>query len=192
MRRQIHDRQSRSDVTVDSAYVSARRTALCLLSTLKAELGDIRKVRRVVKVFGMVNATPEFADHPRVINGCSDLLVQVFGERGRHARSRGGHGIAAGEHPGGNRNGRGSGGRCAEHVLRSVDVQLLQQRERVADALQQILVVLDHLAAHVHAKPLLVDEQLVAIEHVRERQVALRRSPARNIAHSKPSEMDWK
>ena len=75
------------DVTVDSAYVSARRTALCLLSTLKAELGDLRKVRRVVKVFGMVNATPEFADHPRVINGCSDLLVQVFGERGRHARS---------------------------------------------------------------------------------------------------------
>ena len=75
------------DVTVDSAYVSARRTALCLLSTLKAELGDLRKVRRVVKVFGMVNATPEFTDHPRVINGCSDLLVQVFGERGRHARS---------------------------------------------------------------------------------------------------------
>src|SRR6476661_1043351 len=75
------------DVTVDSAYVSARRTAICLLSTLKAELGDLRKVRRVVRVFGMVNATPEFTDHPRVINGCSDLLVQVFGERGRHARS---------------------------------------------------------------------------------------------------------
>ncbi|MFL5604482.1 MAG: RidA family protein [Gemmatimonadaceae bacterium] len=75
------------DVTVDSAYASARHTALCLLSTLKAELGDLRKVRRVVRVFGMVNATPDFADHPRVINGCSDLLVQVFGERGRHARS---------------------------------------------------------------------------------------------------------
>jgi enamine deaminase RidA (YjgF/YER057c/UK114 family) len=75
------------DVTVDSAYASARRTGLCLLSTLKAELGDLRRVRRVVKVFGMVNATPEFVDHPRVINGCSDLLVQVFGERGRHARA---------------------------------------------------------------------------------------------------------
>jgi len=62
------------DVTVDSAYASARRTGLCLLSTLKAELGDLRRVRRVV-------------DHPRVINGCSDLLVQVFGERGRHARA---------------------------------------------------------------------------------------------------------
>jgi len=57
------------------------------LSTLKAELGDLRRVRRVVKVFGMVNTTPEFVDHPRVINGCSDLLVQVFGERGRHARA---------------------------------------------------------------------------------------------------------
>jgi enamine deaminase RidA (YjgF/YER057c/UK114 family) len=75
------------DVTVDSAYASARRTALCLLSTLKAELGDLRKVRRVVRVFGMVNATQGFTEHPRVINGCSDLLVQVFGERGRHARS---------------------------------------------------------------------------------------------------------
>jgi len=57
------------------------------LSTLKAELGDLRKVRRVGKVFGLVSATPEFEDHPRVINGCSDLLVRVFGERGRHARA---------------------------------------------------------------------------------------------------------
>jgi enamine deaminase RidA (YjgF/YER057c/UK114 family) len=78
------------DVTTDSAYAAARRTGLCLLSTLKAELGDLRKVRRIVKVLGMVNATPEFTDHPRVINGCSDLLVQVFGDRGRHARSAAG------------------------------------------------------------------------------------------------------
>lgn len=78
------------DLTLDSAYVSARRTALCLMSTLKAELGDLRKVRRVVRVLGMVNATPDFTEHPRVINGCSDLLVQVFGERGRHARSAAG------------------------------------------------------------------------------------------------------
>ena len=63
---------------------------MCLLSTLKAELGDLRKVRRIVKVLGMVNATPEFTEHPRVINGCSDLLVQVFGDRGRHARSAAG------------------------------------------------------------------------------------------------------
>jgi enamine deaminase RidA (YjgF/YER057c/UK114 family) len=75
------------DVTLDAAYGSARRVGLCLLSSLKAEVGDLRKVRRVVKVLGMVNAAPDFADHPKVVNGCSDLLVAVFGDRGRHARS---------------------------------------------------------------------------------------------------------
>lgn len=74
-------------VSVDSAYASARRVGLCLLSTLKAELGDLRRVRRVVRLLGMVNATPGFTLHPAVINGASDLLVEVFGERGRHARS---------------------------------------------------------------------------------------------------------
>jgi hypothetical protein len=67
-------------VSIDSAYASARRVGLCLLSSLKAEVGDLRRVRRVVRVVGMVNATPEFTDHPRVVNGVSDLLVQVFGE----------------------------------------------------------------------------------------------------------------
>ena len=76
-----------ADVTTEQAYASARRTGLCLLATLKAELGDLRKVKRIVKVFGMVNATPQFKDHPKVINGCSDLFVAVFGDRGRHARS---------------------------------------------------------------------------------------------------------
>jgi enamine deaminase RidA (YjgF/YER057c/UK114 family) len=79
-----------SAVPVDNAYASARRTGLCLLATIRAEIGDLRKVRRIVRVFGMVNATPEFTDHPKVINGCSDLLVAVFGERGRHARSAAG------------------------------------------------------------------------------------------------------
>jgi enamine deaminase RidA (YjgF/YER057c/UK114 family) len=74
-------------VSVDSANASARRVGLCLLASLKQEIGDLRKVRRIVRVFGMVNATPEFTDHPRVINGCSDLFVAVFGERGRHARA---------------------------------------------------------------------------------------------------------
>jgi uncharacterized protein (TIGR02246 family) len=74
-------------VTVDQAYASARNVGLCLLATLKAELGDLRKVKRVVRVFGMVTSTPDFTDHPKVINGCSDLLVAVFGDRGRHARS---------------------------------------------------------------------------------------------------------
>jgi enamine deaminase RidA (YjgF/YER057c/UK114 family) len=76
-----------SGVTIDSAYASARRVGLCLLSSLKAEIGDLRKVRRVVKVLGMVNAGPDFTDHPRVINGFSDLMVAVFGDRGRHARA---------------------------------------------------------------------------------------------------------
>jgi enamine deaminase RidA (YjgF/YER057c/UK114 family) len=74
-------------VTTEQAYVSARRVGLCLLATVKAELGDLRKVKRIVKVFGMVNATPQFKDHPKVINGCSDLFVAVFGDRGLHARS---------------------------------------------------------------------------------------------------------
>jgi enamine deaminase RidA (YjgF/YER057c/UK114 family) len=77
-------------VTVEQAYASARGVGLCLLATLKAELGDLRKVKRVVKVFGMVNAAPDFKDHSKVINGCSDLLVAVFGERGRHARTAAG------------------------------------------------------------------------------------------------------
>jgi enamine deaminase RidA (YjgF/YER057c/UK114 family) len=74
-------------VALDDAYASARRVGLCLLSSLKKEVGDLARVRRVVKVLGMVNAAPDFADHPKVINGCSDLMVAIFGERGRHARS---------------------------------------------------------------------------------------------------------
>jgi enamine deaminase RidA (YjgF/YER057c/UK114 family)/ketosteroid isomerase-like protein len=75
------------NVTVEQAYSSAKRAGLCILATLKAELGDLRKVKRIVKMLGMVNATFDFKDHPKVIDGCSDLLVAVFGDRGRHARS---------------------------------------------------------------------------------------------------------
>jgi enamine deaminase RidA (YjgF/YER057c/UK114 family) len=60
---------------------------LGLLATLRSELGTLDRVARVVKVLGMVNCAPDFADHPAVINGCSDLLVEVFGDAGRHARS---------------------------------------------------------------------------------------------------------
>ncbi|HVR69658.1 MAG TPA: RidA family protein [Vicinamibacteria bacterium] len=84
------------DVTLENAYASARRVGLCLLASLKQEVGDLRKVRRVVKVLGMVNAAPDFADHPKVINGFSDLMVAVFGERGRHARSAVGMGSLPG------------------------------------------------------------------------------------------------
>ena len=64
-----------------------RRTGLILLSVMRGSLGSLDRVKRVVKVLGMVNATPDFGDHPAVVNGCSDLLVEVLGERGRHARS---------------------------------------------------------------------------------------------------------
>ena len=75
------------EYTKEQAYQFARETGLVLLAVIKQELGSLRKVKRVVKVLGMVNATPEFGDHPFVINGCSDLFVEVFGEFGRHARS---------------------------------------------------------------------------------------------------------
>lgn len=74
-------------LSVEQGYEAARATAIDLLSTLKAELGDLRRVRRIVKVLGMVNTTPDFQQQPAVINGASDLFVAVFGDRGRHARS---------------------------------------------------------------------------------------------------------
>ena len=75
------------EYTVEQAYQHARSVGLDLLAVMRSELGSLDRVKRVVKVLGMVNAVPEFEDHPKVVNGCSDLLVQVFGERGRHARS---------------------------------------------------------------------------------------------------------
>ncbi len=75
------------DVSVEEAYQHARLTGLVLLSALRGAVGSLDAVTRVVKVLGMVNAVPEFTDHPKVINGCSDLFVEVFGDRGRHARS---------------------------------------------------------------------------------------------------------
>lgn len=75
------------DYTTEEAYQAARGCALNLLGNLKSIIGDLDKVTRVVKVLGMVNADPEFTSPPAVINGCSDLLVELFGERGRHARS---------------------------------------------------------------------------------------------------------
>ncbi len=73
--------------SIEDAYAAARLTTLSLLATLRAQLGSLERVERVVKVLGLVNSTPEFTAHPSVIDGCSDLLVEVFGERGRHARS---------------------------------------------------------------------------------------------------------
>ena len=75
------------DLTLDEGYQAARLTAIALLSSLKGEIGDLDKVKRVVRVFGMVNTTPEFVDHSKVINGASDLLVEVLGDRGKHVRA---------------------------------------------------------------------------------------------------------
>jgi enamine deaminase RidA (YjgF/YER057c/UK114 family) len=75
------------DFTIEQGYEYARQTGLSLIAVMKAELGDLDRVSRIVKVLGMVNATPEFGHQPEVINGCSDLFVEVFGERGKHARS---------------------------------------------------------------------------------------------------------
>ena len=76
-----------ADLTVEQGYEAARLTAIQHLAVLQAELGDLRRVRRVVKVLGAVNCTPEFTDQPAVINGYSDLMAEVFGEAGRHARA---------------------------------------------------------------------------------------------------------
>ena len=76
-----------SDLTQDEGYEAARRVGLGLLASLKTEIGDLDKVRRVVKLLGMVNCMPDFVDQPGVINGASDLLVDVFGDKGKHARS---------------------------------------------------------------------------------------------------------
>ena len=75
------------DLTVEQGYEAARLTGIAQLAVLKAELGDLKKVKRIVKVLGMVNCNAGFANQPEVINGYSDLMVQVFGERGKHARS---------------------------------------------------------------------------------------------------------
>jgi enamine deaminase RidA (YjgF/YER057c/UK114 family) len=75
------------DYTVEEAYQHARTVGLDLLAVMRQELGSLDKVKRVVKVLGMVNAGPEFDEHPKVINGCSDLFVQVLGDKGKHARS---------------------------------------------------------------------------------------------------------
>lgn len=75
------------DLTTEGGYEAARLTGINILARMKGELGDLDRVRRVVKLLGMVNSAPDFNQQPAVVNGCSDLLVEVFGDRGRHARS---------------------------------------------------------------------------------------------------------
>ena len=74
-------------VSVEEGYEAARLVGINLLAVLKTTLGDLDKVNRIVKLLSMVNAAPDFTDTPAVANGCSDLLVEVFGDKGKHARS---------------------------------------------------------------------------------------------------------
>ena len=75
------------DCSVERAYADARQIGLQMLATIRQATGSLDHVEAIVKLLGMVNAEPEFGEHPKVMNGCSDLLVEVFGERGKHARS---------------------------------------------------------------------------------------------------------
>ncbi|WP_408011117.1 RidA family protein [Pseudalkalibacillus sp. A8] len=83
---QFHGKLGR-DLTVEEGYKAAQHSMLNLLSVIKQELGDLSRVKRVVKLLGFVNSTEEFTDQPKVMNGASDLVVQLFDEKGKHARS---------------------------------------------------------------------------------------------------------
>jgi enamine deaminase RidA (YjgF/YER057c/UK114 family) len=75
------------DLSLDQARAAARMTGLSILATLLGELGTLDRIKRIIKVFGMVNVAPGFDQTPAVIDGCSDLLVEIFGDAGRHTRS---------------------------------------------------------------------------------------------------------
>ncbi len=79
------------DLNVEQGYEASRETAVKVLATLKAATGDLSRIKKFVKVRGMVNSTPDFFQQPQVINGFSDLMVEVFGEKGKHARAAVGH-----------------------------------------------------------------------------------------------------
>lgn len=74
-------------LTIEDGYAGARLCAINLVAQIKAALGDLSRVRRIVRLGGFVNSTPSFVDQPKVINGASDLFVEIFGDAGRHARS---------------------------------------------------------------------------------------------------------
>jgi len=75
------------DLSIEEGYEAARLVALNCLASAKSVIGDLDRITRVVKILGLVNCTEDFEEHPNVINGASDLLVQLFGDSGRHARS---------------------------------------------------------------------------------------------------------
>ncbi|HVY89349.1 MAG TPA: RidA family protein [Hyphomonadaceae bacterium] len=75
------------DMTLEHGQAAARICAINLIAQMKAALGDLERVKRVVKLGGFVSCTPSFTDIPKVVNGCSDLMVEAFGDKGKHARS---------------------------------------------------------------------------------------------------------
>ncbi len=79
------------DLSTEDGYKAARQTGIDILATLKAATGDLSRIKQFIKVRGMVNSVPDYYDHPKVINGFSDLMVEVFGEKGKHARAAVGH-----------------------------------------------------------------------------------------------------
>ena len=85
------------DVSIEEAYEHAKLTGLSLLASAKAAIGELSRIEAVIKLLGMVNGEPDFGEHPKVINGCSDLFVDVLGDAGRHARSA----VGTGSLPGG-------------------------------------------------------------------------------------------
>ena len=85
-----------ADLTVEQGYEAARWCALNLLARMKAELGDLDRVTRILKVVGMVNSSPDFQEQARVVDGASDLFVELFGEAGRHSRSAPGMAVLPG------------------------------------------------------------------------------------------------
>ncbi len=86
-----------ADLTVEQGYAVARDVGIKLIASIQDAVGDLSRVKRIVKLLGMVNSAPDFGDQPAVINGCSDLLVAVFGDAGKHARSAVGMGALPGD-----------------------------------------------------------------------------------------------
>ena len=76
-----------ADLTIEQGYQAAREVGLQILATVKDAVGSLDRVKKTIKVLGMVNSAPDFGDQPKVINGCSDLFVEVLGDAGKHTRS---------------------------------------------------------------------------------------------------------
>ena len=86
-----------TDLTIEEGYQAARIVGINQLAVLKTELGNLNRVKRIVKVLGMINCPSDFTDQPKVVNGYSDLMVEVFGKRGKHARAAVGMGSLPGD-----------------------------------------------------------------------------------------------